>query len=95
MEDLKSLFSKNICSFCKFANNGECLKIQKKNLGNLNIIKCINFQKGELQMKEYSNYIKYTFYEENGDFVAIIKENTPPEIIKELKTKYDSVRFKE
>ena len=95
MENFKSLFNKRICNFCKFANQCNCFNIQKKIEGDLIKYKCLNFQKGELKMKEYSKYIKYTFYEENGDLVAIIKESTPPEIIKELKTKYDSVRFKE
>ena len=41
------------------------------------------------------NYIKYTFYDEVGKYIAIIYQNTPKEIIKELQKQYDEVKYKE
>ena len=42
-----------------------------------------------------NDYIEYTFYDESKSLVAIIKENTPKEIIEELKKQYDEVKYKE
>ena len=41
------------------------------------------------------NYIRYTFYDEVGKYIAIIYQNTPNEIIQELQKHYDEVKFKE
>lgn len=41
------------------------------------------------------NYIKYTYYDGVGKYIAIIYQNTPKEIIQELQKKYDEVKFKE
>lgn len=41
------------------------------------------------------NYIKYTFYDEVGKYIAIINQNTPKEIIQKLQEQYDEVKFKE
>lgn len=40
-------------------------------------------------------YIKYTFYDEINKKIVIIKEDTPKEIIEELKKEYDEVKYKE
>ena len=41
------------------------------------------------------NYIQYTYYDEVGDYIAIINKNTPKEIIKKLSEEYDEVKYKE
>ena len=41
------------------------------------------------------NYIRYTYYDEVGKYIAIIYQNTPNEIIQELQKQYDEVKFKE
>lgn len=41
------------------------------------------------------NYIRYTFYDDIGKYIAIIYQNTPKEIIQELRKQYDEVKFKE
>lgn len=41
------------------------------------------------------NYIRYNYYDELGNYIAIINQNTPKEIIQELQKKYDEVKFKE
>ena len=40
-------------------------------------------------------YIRYTYYDEVGKYIAIIYQNTPKEIIQELQKQYDEVKFKE
>ena len=41
------------------------------------------------------NYIRYTYYDEQNNKVAIIYPNTPNEVIKKLQEKYDEVKYKE
>ena len=42
-----------------------------------------------------NNYIRYTYYDEVGNNIAIIYQNTPKEIIKKLQEEYDEVKYKE
>ena len=42
-----------------------------------------------------NKYIEYAYYDENKKFIAIVKENTPTDVINDLKTKYDEIRYKE
>lgn len=43
-------------------------------------------------MKEY---LIYSFYNEVHNFIAIIREDTPEEVIEQFKQKYDEVKYKE
>lgn len=42
-------------------------------------------------------YIRYTFYEEDGKYIAIIEKYTPKDIIEILRNehKYDDIRYEE
>ena len=42
-----------------------------------------------------NNYIKYTFYDDDKRLIAIVYQNTPKEVIKELLKTYKEVKFKE
>ena len=46
-------------------------------------------------MKEFSEYINYTYYDELGNHIAIIKRDIPEEIFKQLKFRYDEVKNSE
>ena len=46
-------------------------------------------------MEKFKEHIKYTFYDENGSLVAIVKENTPKDIVNKLSKAYDEVKYKE
>lgn len=95
MKDIQSLFSKEICSFCINATCGDCLELQKRKSKGLSTYKCINFRKGKKIVKPFSEYIRYTFYDEVGAYIAIVKPRTPIEVIAKLKEIYDEVKFKE
>lgn len=41
------------------------------------------------------NYIRYTYYDDIGHYIAIINKDTPNEVIKKLQDKYDEVKYKE
>lgn len=41
------------------------------------------------------NYIRYAYYDNLGNYIAIIYQNTPNEVIKKLQEKYDEVKYKE
>lgn len=95
MEDVRETFEKNICIFCLNNKCEKCFNLQTKKNGNLTTYKCANFQKGVTKMKEFQEFIYYTFYDETGEYIAIIHKDTPKEIITKLEEKYDQVRFKE
>ena len=42
-----------------------------------------------------NNYIRYTFYDDDKRYIAIVYPNTPKEVIQDLLQKYDEVKFKE
>lgn len=44
---------------------------------------------------EDKNYVEYTFYDESGEYIAIIKENTPKYVIDKLINEYDQVKYEE
>ena len=98
MEDVKENFKKYVCIFCsehKCENNYKCMNIKKENKNNILTYKCCNFKKKFRLEPEFIKFIKYTYYEENGDYIAIINTNTPIDIINKMKTKFDEVRFRE
>lgn len=95
MEDIEIEFSNQICNFCIYKEFEKCGEIQVEKMNNLSICKCLNYRKKDISMKEFSEYIKYTYYDEVGKYIAIIKKNTPEDIFKQLKYRYDEVKFKE
>ena len=42
-----------------------------------------------------SNYIKYTFYDDDKRLIAIVNKNITKEVMQELLQKYDEVKFEE
>jgi len=98
MEDVKEMFEKNICIFCL---NHECKNIKKcENIieikkDNLDNYKCINFIKKYFPPKEFSEFIKYAFYDETGKYIVIIKVTTPTYVIHQMKYKFDEIKYKE
>lgn len=42
-----------------------------------------------------NNYIRYTFYDDDKRYIAIVNKNTPKEVMQELLKEYDEVKFEE
>lgn len=42
-----------------------------------------------------SEYIKYTFYDDYNNLIAIVREDTPKEVMDELVLEYSEVRYVE
>ncbi len=42
-----------------------------------------------------NNYIRYTFYDDDKRYIAIVYPNTPKEVMQELLKEYDEVKFEE
>lgn len=42
-----------------------------------------------------SNYIRYTFYDDDKRLIAIVTKNIPKEVMQELSKEYDEVKFEE
>jgi hypothetical protein len=46
-------------------------------------------------MEQLKKYIRYTFYDENNNLIAIIKEDTPKEVMQDLQKEYDIIKRNE
>ena len=95
MEDIEIEFSNQICTFCTYNNFEKCGEIHTEKRNDLSICKCLNYRRKEIAMKEFSEYINYTYYDELGNHIAIIKRDIPEEIFKQLKFRYDEVKNSE
>ena len=95
MENIEIEFSREICKFCVYYNSEKCGKILVDKINDLNICKCLNYERKEHIMKEFDKYIAYTYYDEVGNYVAILKERVSREIFNQLKFRYDEVRISE
>lgn len=93
-KEARELFKKYICTYCIKEGCGYCYAPVKRNRG-CKSIQCINFRKKNIQKEKYSTYIKYTYYDEMGLYIAIVKMNTPTNVIKKFKGVYDKVRYRE
>ena len=94
MDKERELFKKYICTYCIKEGCGYCYAPIKRNKG-CKTIQCINYRKKNIHPETYSSYIRYTYYDETGMYIAIIKMNTPTNVINKIKSKYDFVRYKE
>lgn len=95
MEDIEKEFSNQICTFCKYNKIEKCGEIHTEKVYDLNICKCLNYRRREAAMKEFAEYIQYTYYDEVGKSVAIIEKDIPEEIFKKIKYRYDEVKNRE
>ena len=92
---MKEIIKKYLCTKCLNKSNCfSCMKYTEKKEKGVYIYMCENY-KGQKKQKEDMEYIKYTFYDEDGKYIAIIKEETPESKIKKLKYFYDEVKYKE
>lgn len=94
MEDVENDLKEKICIFCYEHKCKNCMDLQFEKQGNLKIYRCLNFKKGKI-MNQFKEYINYTFYDETNHLVAIVYENTPADVIKELQKEYDEVKYSE
>jgi len=98
MKDVERVLEEEYCIFClnhKCKKDWECLKFKISEKDNMVTYKCLNFVKGPKKEIEFKEYLKYAFYDEVGNYVAIIKRRTPKNIIEQMKNKFDEVKFME
>ena len=95
MKDVEEDLKEKICIFCLKHKRQNCMKIHKLIQNNITIYKCLNFKKGIKNMDLFKEYINYTFYDEQGNYIAIVYENTPEDILEELQKEYDEVKYSE
>lgn len=95
MNKEKELFEQYICTYCINCKSGKCYAPIKRCKGCCKIIQCVNFRKKNIQKEKYSTYIRYTYYDENGLYIAIVKSNTPTKMIRKFKSVYDCVKYRE
>ena len=46
-------------------------------------------------MEQFKEYINYAFYDEVGNYIAIVFEGTPEDVVKKLEKEYDEVKYSE
>ena len=99
---MEDIIKNNFCNLCENNKCKKCMKIKWLRKNGITIYKCVNYKyikrKGEKQKMKETNlkkYLIYSFYEDNGKYTAIIKKDTPKEIIKEFKRIYEDVQYEE
>lgn len=96
MKDVEKELIKNICIFClKYECEKNCMKLVQEKQGTTKVYKCLNFVKKHRVPQEFAEFVRYTFYEEDGSYIAIVKRDTPKYVIHQMKYKFDEVKFKE
>lgn len=93
MEDVKNYLRKNICIFCPNNKKEKCMDIQKNSQNGIITYKCLNFQKKETENRILNKFIKFEYLNEYNKLVVIVIKETPDNIIKELKLKYDEIEI--
>lgn len=88
-ENIKKYF----CEFCKKNGDKYCMNIQKAQSEEFICYSCRNFQ-NNIQLESYTKYIKFDFYDDNGNKIVIIKPKTPLNVILELRNYYDYVKHR-
>lgn len=94
MKDVGFIVKENMCIFCLKHKCRNCMNIQIIKDKNLTTYKCLNFKKGK-SMEQFKEYINYAFYDETGNYIAIVFEGTPEDVVKELQKEYDEVKYSE
>lgn len=92
MDSLEKNIEINFCKVCKNRCDN-CMQLQVINENNMTLYKCVNYY-NDTPLEEYKKYIKYDYYDDDGNFIAIIKPRTPLSSIVELRKHYDFVRNK-
>ena len=98
MEDVEEMFTENICIFClnhECKNKKNCKNIVNIKRENLESYKCVNFIKKYRAPKEFSEFIRYAFYNEDGKYIVIIKPETPKYVVHQMKYRFDEVKYRE
>ena len=89
-ENIRNYF----CKFCKKIGGQDCMQIQTIQSPKFVCYFCVNYQ-NSIQLESYKKYIKYDFYDDDGNKVAIIKQRTPKDAIVELRKHYDFVKHRD
>lgn len=93
MKDIKKYFLENICIHCINTNQIDCEDIREINDNDLIIFKCYNYGRKK-NMNKFKKYIKYTYYDETGKYIAVVyKDKISNFILKELKEQFDEIQF--
>lgn len=91
---MEETIRKYFCEYCKKKCGKDCMEIQQIQSAEFVCYSCKNYQ-NNIQLESYKKFIKYDFYDDDGNKIAIIKQHTPKEIIVELRKYYDYVRHQE
>ncbi len=88
---MEKIIRKNFCDFCKNKCGNGCLSIEIVQSDNFITYRCLNYQ-NDAPLEPFKKFIKYDYYDEQNNYIVIIKPQTPKETIAELRKRYDYVR---
>lgn len=81
----------NFCKCCKRNSEG-CMNLEVRNIDSLKVYRCTNYE-SNIELPEYMKYIKYSFYDDEGNHIAILKTKVSENDIFELRRHFDYVKY--
>ena len=81
----------NFCKCCKRCSEG-CMNIEIRTIDNVKIYRCTNYE-SNIELPKYMKHIKYSFYDEEGNHVAMLKHKVNLDDILELRKHFDFVKY--
>lgn len=92
---MEDVIKEKLCNFCTNNKSENCMNIKTNIQKEVICYMCQNYNKKEEGYQKFAEYIKYTFYSDIGEYVAIIRKETPKEKIQEIKMYFDEVKYQE
>lgn len=81
----------NFCKCCKKCGKG-CLNVEIREIDDVKIYRCTNYE-CNIELPEYMKNIKFAFYDEDGNYIAILKNKVNKDEILELRKHFDFVKY--
>lgn len=88
---MENRIKNNFCKCCKKDGEG-CINIEVHTVDNVKIYRCTNYE-CNIELPEYMKNIKFAFYDEDGNYIAILKNKVNKDEILELRKHFDFVKY--
>lgn len=83
----------NFCKCCKRNSEG-CMNLEIREIDGVKIYRCTNYQ-CNIELPDYIKNIKYSFYDDEGNYIAILKNKVNKDEILELRKHFDYVKYQD
>lgn len=92
---MEDVIKEKLCNFCVNNKSKNCMTYKESKKNGVIYYMCENYEYKEKKKLELMEYIKYTFYDDVNNYIAIVKEGTESDKIEEMKQFFDEVKYKE